>query len=309
MADTVLTTNSLVKRIGNRIIINRLSIQVQKGEIFGFLGPNGAGKTTTIKMITGLSKITSGEISVCGKDIRSDYEGYMANIGAIVEEPQLYKYLSGLDNLKFYASMYPHLPKSRVEEVVQITGLQNRIKDKVKTYSLGMRQRLGIAQALLHQPQLLILDEPTNGLDPAGMKEIRDFLKFLCHQYGTTVFVSSHQLAEMQLMCDRVGIIQNGNLLGVHTVDEMTGKEGPGAWADVVTDRPEEAAMWLRERLGREARVQEGHLSVSASYEDLPAVASSLVEGGFRLYTIQMGRQATLEESFIRMTGGGSNIV
>ena len=309
MPDAVLTTDSLVKRIGNRTIIDHLSIQVQKGEIFGFLGPNGAGKTTTIKMITGLSKITSGKITVCGKDIRSDYEGYMANIGAIVEEPQLYKYLSGLDNLKFYASMYPHLPKGRVEEVTQITGLQNRMRDKVKTYSLGMRQRLGIAQALLHQPQLLILDEPTNGLDPAGMKEIRDFLKFLCHQYGTTVFVSSHQLAEMQQMCDRVAVIQNGKLLGVHTVAEMTGKSGAGACANIVTDRLDQAAEWLRQHLHKEVQAQEGHLFVAAEYEEFPAIASSLIEGGFRLYTMQMGRQATLEESFIKMTGGGSGIV
>ena len=309
MPETVLSTTSLVKRIGSRIIIDNLSIQVEKGEIFGFLGPNGAGKTTTIKMITGLSKITSGSIRVCGKDIHSDYEGYMANIGAIVEEPQLYKYLSGLDNLKFYAAMYPNLPKSRVQEVVEITGLQNRIRDKVKTYSLGMRQRLGLAQALLHQPALLILDEPTNGLDPAGMKEIRDFLKFLCHQFGTTVFVSSHQLAEMQQMCDRVAIIQNGKLLGVHTVAEMLGASGAEARADIITDRPEQAADWLRQAMQKEVQIIDGHLSVKAGYQELPAIAAALVNNGFQLYMLQMGRQSTLEESFMKITGGGSNIV
>ncbi len=309
MSEIVLSTHNLVKKIGSRVIIDHLSIDVCRGEIYGFLGPNGAGKTTTIKMITGLSKITAGGICVCGKNIHSDYEAYMRNIGAIIEEPQLYKYMSGLDNLKYYAGMYQGIGQKRIDEVVRIIGMENRIKDKVKTYSLGMRQRLGLAQALLHNPALLVLDEPTNGLDPAGIKEIRDFLKYISHEFGTTVFVSSHQLSEMQLMCDRVAVIQRGKLLDVRRVDELT--QGEGRLHEVVftVDQAPQAAAFLKDAMGLECRVLgQETFEAALSRERTPEAIARLSENHFAVYGVQQGEQKSLEDIFIQMTGGGNSI-
>src|SRR5690606_36103405 len=183
------------------------------GEVFGLLGPNGAGKTTSIRMMVGLMKLSEGQIRICGKNVQTHFEEAMLNVGAIVENPEMYKYMSGYDNLIHYARMMSNITKQRINEVIGLVGLEARIHDKVKTYSLGMRQRLGVAQALLHKPKLLILDEPTNGLDPAGIRELRDYLRQLAKDEQIAVIVSSHLLSEMELMCDRVAIIQNGKLL------------------------------------------------------------------------------------------------
>lgn len=309
MPDPVLRIRGLRKAFGKRVVVDDLNLEVQPGEIFGFLGPNGAGKTTTIKMITGLLRIGGGQIEVCGDTIAGQYERYMAHIGAIVEEPQLYRYLSGLDNLRYYAAMYPGVDQKRIDEVVEITGLQHRIHDKVKAYSLGMRQRLGLAQALLHRPALLVLDEPTNGLDPAGMKEIRDFLRYICHEFGTSVFVSSHLLAEMQQMCDRVGVLQNGRLLGVRSVAEMTGLSGAGAELILEVDRPQEAAVMLSSRFGLACAVREDGVHVPAEKAMAPQIAGALAAEGFALYSLRHGAAKSLEDIFISMTGGGSSIV
>ena len=192
-----------------------------EGEIFGFLGPNGAGKTTTIKMVLGLLAADSGTILVSGHDIENDFEAAMSGISGIVENPDMYGYLSGYDNLMIQARACGADPR-RIDEVVTLVGMQMRIKEKFKSYSLGMKQRLGVAQALLHNPKIMILDEPTNGLDPAGIKEFRDLLRHLAHQRGLSVMVSSHILQEMQLMCDTVGIINNGELLRVGTIEELS---------------------------------------------------------------------------------------
>ncbi|MBZ9607846.1 ABC transporter ATP-binding protein [Clostridium estertheticum] len=215
MADEVLKIEKLKKVIGKRTIVSDISIELKKGEIFGFLGPNGAGKSTTIKMIVGLSKITEGNIYVGGCSVNEDFKGAMRNIGCIVENPDMYNYMSGLDNLKIFAKIYKDVDEIRINEVVKIADLERAINDKVKTYSLGMKQRLGIAQALLHSPKLLILDEPTNGLDPAGIKDLRELLRKLSSETGLTVLVSSHILGEMQQMCDRVGIINKGKIITV----------------------------------------------------------------------------------------------
>lgn len=181
---SVLTLDNVKKKIKGKTIINGLSFSVKEGEVFGFLGPNGAGKTTTIRMIVGLMGITEGDIFVSGKSVKKDFEGAIKNIGAIVENPEMYKFLSGYQNLLQYARMHNGITKQKISEVVELVGSTERINDKVKTYSLGMRQRLGLAQCLLHDPKLLILDEPTNGLDPAGIREIRDHLRMLARKKG-----------------------------------------------------------------------------------------------------------------------------
>ena len=188
--ETALKIEHLNKSLGKKQILNDVSFETYKGEIFGFLGPNGAGKTTTIKVAVGMLSLDDGTISICGKDLKKDFEGAMSNVGGIVENPEMYKYMSGYDNLKQYARMRKGVTKQRIDEVVEIVGLSNRINDKVSKYSLGMRQRLGVAQALLHNPQVLILDEPTNGLDPAGIKALRDVLKKIAHEEKVSIIVS-----------------------------------------------------------------------------------------------------------------------
>ncbi|MCL2204174.1 MAG: ATP-binding cassette domain-containing protein [Defluviitaleaceae bacterium] len=216
--NAVLKTMGLNKYFGKRKVVDDIHLEVYAGEIFGLLGPNGAGKTTLIKMILGLLRQSSGEIFINGINTLHDFEAAMAGIGGIVENPEMYSYLSGLANLKQYQRLREGITNERVTEVVRLVGLEKRVKEKVKRYSLGMKQRLGLAQAILHRPRVLILDEPTNGLDPAGIKELRDMLKALAHTEQVGVFVSSHLLAEMQLMCDRVGIISNGKLVDVRPV-------------------------------------------------------------------------------------------
>jgi ABC-2 type transport system ATP-binding protein len=219
--ETIVELKNVTKVIKGKKIIDNISFKVNKGEVFGFLGPNGAGKTTTIRMIVGLMGITSGDIIIGGYSIKTEFEEAVGHVGAIVENPEMYKFLTGYQNLVHYARMSTGISKQKIAETVEIVGLTDRINDKVKTYSLGMRQRLGLAQCLLHDPEVLILDEPTNGLDPAGIREIRDYMRLLARERNMAVIVSSHMLSEMEMMCDRIGIIQNGMLIDVQHIQEF----------------------------------------------------------------------------------------
>ena len=210
MNKVVLKVKNLTKRFNNRVAVNNLTLDVFEGEIFGFLGPNGAGKTTAIRMITGLAKMDSGDVYICGKSIKTDFEKAIINVGGIIENPEMYKNFSGLDNLKYYASLYNDIPKERIMHIVELVDLKDRIKDKVKTYSLGMKQRLGIAQALLHYPKLLILDEPTNGLDPVISRQIYKLLKELNKKKDLTIIMVSHDIDRAVKYADRIIEIRNG---------------------------------------------------------------------------------------------------
>jgi ABC-2 type transport system ATP-binding protein len=218
--EIILSVEHLKKRIGKRWIVQDVSFEVKAGEIFGFLGPNGAGKTTTIRMLVDLIRPTEGQVAICGFDVQKDPERALSLVGSIVENPEVYTYLTGWENLEQFARMMPGIDAVRIQEVADLVGLDQRIHDKVRTYSLGMRQRLGIAQALLGRPKLLILDEPTNGLDPKGIKEMRSFIRLLAKE-GLAVFVSSHLLSEIQVLCDRVAIISRGRVLAVGAVNEL----------------------------------------------------------------------------------------
>ncbi|MGL4373816.1 MAG: ABC transporter ATP-binding protein, partial [Turicibacter sp.] len=202
MNHKILEVKNISKRYKKRMAVNGVSFDGYAGEVLGFLGPNGAGKTTTIRMITSLIKSDSGSVEICGHDTKTQYEQAMKQVGAIVETPYLYEYMSGYDNLELFAQL-KQVDKERVNEIIQLIGLTNRLSEKVKGYSLGMKQRLGIGVALLAHPKLLILDEPTNGLDPAGIKTMREFLQRIAHEEQVCVLVSSHMLLEMQKMCDR----------------------------------------------------------------------------------------------------------
>ncbi len=208
MSTPALELLKVKKTIRNKEIIKGLDFTVNKGEVFGFIGPNGAGKTTTIRMIVGLMKLTEGDIRILGNSIKSNFKGAIEKVGAIVENPELYPYMTGWQNLKHYARMFPNITDERIKEVVSIVKMEKPIHQKVKRYSLGMRQRLGIAQAILHKPAVLILDEPTNGLDPAGIREIRQYIRKLAKEEEIAVIISSHLLSEIEQMCDRIGIIK-----------------------------------------------------------------------------------------------------
>ena len=216
----VLVCENLKKQVKRKVIIDNISFSVDKGEVVGLIGPNGAGKTTIIKSILGLINLTEGKVTINGYDIKKDFVKAIEKVGAIVENPDSYMYLSGYDNLKITANNYKGITKSRIDEVTKIVGLENRIKDKVSTYSLGMRQRLGIAEAIINNPELLILDEPTNGLDVEGIIEIRNLIKDLSHQ-GIAIIISSHNLTEIDNLCNRIIAIKNGKMIVDKTIEEF----------------------------------------------------------------------------------------
>ncbi|APH14563.1 ABC transporter family protein [Clostridium sporogenes] len=216
----VLQVENIHKKIGKRKIIKDVSFSVKEGEIFGFLGPNGAGKTTTIRMMVGLIAPTKGRIKIMGHDIQKERIKALKNVGCIVENPDMYNDLTGMQNLKYYADLYGDITKERINEVAELVGLKDRINDKVKKYSLGMKQRLGLGQAILSNPKLLILDEPTNGLDPIGMHEFREIVKDIAKKNNSAVFISSHILSEIEQMCDHFAIINKGSIKTIQAVSE-----------------------------------------------------------------------------------------
>ncbi|GGN99087.1 ABC transporter ATP-binding protein [Saccharibacillus kuerlensis] len=300
VGEPVVRFDNVVKRIGRKTIIEGLTLDVPPGQVYGFLGPNGSGKTTTIRMMTGLMAPSAGDIIICGHSITGQFEQAISQVGAIVENPEMYGYLSGYQNLLQYARMRSDVPKERIGEVIRFTGLEHRIHDKVSTYSLGMRQRLGVAQAILHRPKLLILDEPTNGLDPQGIRELRDYLRELTRSEGTTVFVSSHLLSEMELMCDTVAIIQAGRLIDVRELHSEADADTTVETAFDV-DRVEEALVLLGEEIGI---IRDGRLVVRTNRQGIAEINMRLVQAGIAVYGIRTLTRS-LEDQFLEMTGGG----
>ncbi|MBM7693424.1 ABC-2 type transport system ATP-binding protein [Peribacillus deserti] len=293
-----LSVKNLKKKIGKKEIIKGIDIELYEGEVFGFLGPNGAGKTTTIRMLTGLIRPTSGSISICGYDLQKDFTNAMMHLGCIVENPELYPFLSGYDNLVHFARMIPGFQSKRLAEVIELVGLSERIHDKVKTYSLGMRQRLGIAQALLGNPKVLILDEPTNGLDPAGIREMRQFIRDLAKNEGLSVLVSSHLLSEIQLLCDRVAIISKGAVIQTDTVHALLSSQEKMVWRV----EPLQQAKQILES-ATEVVELEDCLITDFDANKAGLWSRELVNSGIQI--IEMNRRLpALEDLFLELTGG-----
>jgi ABC-2 type transport system ATP-binding protein len=300
----IIQIRNLKKIIGNKTIIDDLSFDVYPGEVFGFLGPNGAGKTTTIRMLFGLISMTEGEIFVNGFSVKHNFEKAVAHIGGIVENPEMYKFLTGYQNLIHYARMHKGVGKQRIDELINTVGLENRIHDKVKTYSLGMRQRLGLAQAMLHSPSILVLDEPTNGLDPAGIREMRDYLRKIAALENVAVFVSSHMLSEMELMCDRIGIIQNGKLVDIKNIVEFLGEEQGKLPIIFSVDSVYEAKVVITSIISDQLpKVRENQIEVVLEREEIPKLVAMLVQAGIKIYGIH-SEAKTLEDRFLELTGG-----
>jgi ABC-2 type transport system ATP-binding protein len=299
--ESIITLKDVTKVIKGRTIIDSISFDVYKGEVFGFLGPNGAGKTTTIRMIVGLMGITSGDIIIDGSSIKTKFEGAVGPVGAIVENPEMYKFLSGQQNLVHYARMIKGITKEKIREVVELVGLTDRIHDKVKTYSLGMRQRLGLAQCLLHDPKVLILDEPTNGLDPAGIREIRDHIRFLAREKGMAVIVSSHMLSEMEMMCDRIGIIQNGKLVDVQLVEDFVQDKDTRFEFEV---QPMDKALSVLQTSypSIAANRSRNGITVEIAKAEVPKLVNLFVSVDIQIFGIKEVSK-TLEDRFLEVTG------
>ena len=294
----VVELKNLSKTIGSKKIIDDLNLALYPGQITGFLGPNGAGKTTTIRMMVGLMNPTSGDVLIEGKSLTSDFEEGISKVGVIVENPEMYKYMSGYKNLVHFARMHKDVTKERIDEVIAQVGMQNRIHEKVGSYSLGMRQRLGLAQALLHRPKFLILDEPTNGLDPAGIREFRIYLRSIAEKEGVSIFVSSHMLSEIELMCDRIAVIQNGKLIDIEDMSET--KES----YYYIEALPAESAEKRLIAEGFIVELLDEGLLIKAEKEQIPLLIQQLATEEIQLFTVQPHRK-TLEDQFLEMTGGG----
>jgi ABC-2 type transport system ATP-binding protein len=292
----VIETSELTKRFDSVVAVDSLALRVRAGEVYGFLGPNGAGKSTTLRMLLGLVRPTDGTATVLG--FAPGSRDALARLGAMIEGPGYYPYLSGRDNLRVLAG-HAGVAESRVGAVLDEVGLSGRARDRVANYSMGMKQRLGVAAALLKDPELLVLDEPTNGLDPAGMAEMRDFIRSL-GEGGRTVLLSSHLMGEVEQVCDRVGVIRDGALVAEGTVDELRGRTALRVRAEPVA----EALRVIGAVPGVEAVTRvDGRLDVAVDTARAPAINRALVEAGIEVSELY-AEQASLEHVFLELTGG-----
>lgn len=305
--DIALEAVGISKSFGDLQAVKNLSLRVNKGDVYGFIGPNGAGKTTSIRMMLGLISASSGSARIFGNDIRKSFLKAIRNVGAMVEGPAFYPYLSGEKNLEIYGRLTGGAARSRIHEVLEMVGLGRRGRHRVSGYSQGMRQRLGIAQALLHRPRLLVLDEPTNGLDPQGMREIRNLIRNISQNEETTILLSSHLLAEMEMVCNRIGIIFRGEIINEGMVDDLLGHK-----ADKVvinTDRDSEAKGLLEERYpGLNIQTNKAYwLEFDKGELDTAEINRLLVEKGFTVHSIST-RRRNLEEYFVELTGESQDV-
>lgn len=297
MTKPIVEIKNLNKSIKGKHIIKDLNLSFYPGQITGFIGPNGAGKTTTIRMMTGLMYPTSGEIIIDSHSMKNHFEDAIRHVGVIVENPEMYKYMSGYKNLQHFARMHDGVTKERIDEIIRQVGLEKRIHEKVKTYSLGMRQRLGLAQALLHNPKFLILDEPTNGLDPAGIREFRFYLRKIAEEQDISIIISSHMLGEIEQIVDRIAIIQNGELIDIRELHQETISQ---YYIEVAqTDK-------LQAIIGeRPVEPYEKGFIIDIERAEIPALLRALLEANVDVFSIHPVQQR-LEDQFIEMTGGGA---
>lgn len=299
MGNLVLECKNLSKKYGKKTAVDNVSFKLEQGEILGFIGPNGAGKTTTIKLILGLQKITSGAVYINGFDIEKNFENAIKRVGAIIENPDLYMYLTGYENLKQTAKFYENIDEKRIREVVKLVGLENRITDKVSKYSLGMRQRLGIAQAILPKPNLLILDEPTNGLDPEGIIHVRNLLKELAKSENMAIFVSSHALSELENLCTKICIVKNGRLISSENISSMK-EENTLKYILEIDDTNKLKTLNLKENI---EIIDQNKFKIQISKEEVPKLLQSLLMAKISVYLVSK-EEKSLEELFLEKTGG-----
>lgn len=304
----VLEADHISKRFASLQAVSDLSLTVEEGNIYGFIGPNGAGKTTSIRMMLGLIETSAGTARIFGHDIHREFKAAIQNVGALVEGPAFYPYMTGRRNLRLFGRLSGGTSEKRLQEILEMVGLGRRGNDKVKGYSQGMRQRLGIGLALLHQPRLLILDEPTNGLDPQGMREVRNLIRRIRDDFGMTIFLSSHLLGELELICDRIGIIYRGKILQEGRMDDLI-----GCGADVLVIQVPEAEDkrcqdFLKEKFGLTAKIaRRGWLESMRGDCEIFPINKTLLENGFTVSSIAT-RHRSLEEYFVELTGDSKDV-
>ncbi|ECZ3726552.1 ABC transporter ATP-binding protein [Listeria monocytogenes] len=302
MTETVLKLEHVTKKIGQKNIVHDISFDIHKGEVFGLLGPNGAGKTTIIRSIVGLIRRSEGTVFINGKNVDTEYKAAISEVGAIIENPEFYMYMSGWANLKQFARMsQKNITDEHIREIVELVKLTGTINQKVKTYSLGMRQRLGVAQALIHSPALLILDEPTNGLDPQGMAEFRTLIRDLATN-GTSVLISSHLLSEIQQITDRFAIINKGVLTHIEKMSDLI-ENHVAAYKLKVSD-PVATTTVLATLPVKLVAQNEDLFKIEVAHEDVHLIARALIQANIDLLEM-VPLQASLEERFLELTKGG----
>ena len=300
MNENILQTRQLGKRYGKRWAVKNLNLEVHRGDVFGFLGSNGAGKSTTIRMVLSLIKPTTGETELFGYPLKSRRSDALRRVGGIVEKPDFYLYLSAYKNLEIVGALTGGVERKRILEVMDLVGLTSRAADRVKTYSHGMKQRLGIAQALLSDPELVILDEPTNGLDPQGMKEVRDLIVHLSRDRKKTVILSSHLLNEIEMVANRMVIINNGDLVVQGDVSALLDE---GDKYVVIQAQPQNeliAVLQQQNKIISEYFVKEESVQVKMDFADIPELNKELVRAGVLVHAIIPKR--SLEDLFLSMT-------
>lgn len=299
MENVILNCQNLYKHFGKKEILKCISFEICSGDILGFIGPNGSGKTTTIKLILGLQSIDNGSVEINGFNVVKNFEKAIEKVGAIVENPDLYMYLSGYDNLKLVANLYKGIDSKRIDEVIKLVGLENRINDKVSKYSLGMRQRLGLAQAILHKPNLLILDEPTNGLDPEGIKDLRELLVKLATTEHMGILISSHNLAELESFCTKVCIIKNGVIIESSEIDVVKSKCSDSYYIFDVDDSKK-----AQQLLGENALlINPNEVKVLVERNNVPNLVKKIVDNNIKIYSVKKDN-ISLEDAFLKKTGG-----
>lgn len=301
MNEYAIDTHQLTRRFGQRETVKQINLKVPKREVYGFLGPNGAGKTTTIRMLLGLIRSSSGEIRILGKDLKKNRMDILKDVGSFVESPSYYAHLSGYNNLKIMALIHG-IQESRIQEVLEWVRLNHAAHQSVRSYSLGMKQRLGIAMALITNPKLLILDEPTNGLDPSGIQEIRELITRLPRDFDITVLLSSHLLSEIEQVATWVGIINQGEMIFQGPLKELTDRSKPYVWIEM--DRPVEAAAALNDHgWDAEPEITTGQIRTSMTTRPQSAeMIRFLVNRQYDVYRITE-KKKTLEEIFLELTG------
>ena len=295
----VLETKNIWKKMGHHVIVNDVSFDLKEGDILGFIGPNGAGKTTTIKLILGLQTLNGGEVKIAGFDLKNDFVKAISNVGAIIENPDLYMYMSGYENLKIVANLY-NIPQTRILEVAKLVGLEKRIYDKVRKYSLGMRQRLGIAQAIIHKPKLLILDEPMNGLDPEGIKDLKKLLKKLANEENMAILISSHLLSELENICNCICIMTEGKIikkLNINELKEITEKE------DYIL---EVSKVALHRYLYDFEIIDNYHIRINTTKENISNILKTLLLNDVEIYEIRK-ETTSLEDFFLKVATKNEN--
>ncbi|MGD6856097.1 ABC transporter ATP-binding protein [Bacillus infantis] len=303
MSELILETNGLTKKFGKRSAVENVDLRLAKGEIYGFLGPNGAGKTTTIRMLLGLARPTGGSIQIFSKDLKKEKLQILRKVGSLVEYPSYYGHLTAIENLEALRRIL-EVPKSRIDEVLAIVRLSKEAKRPVKGFSLGMKQRLGIAAALLANPELLILDEPTNGLDPSGILEIRELIKSMPAQHGMTILVSSHLLSEIDQMATQVGIISKGSMIFQDSIHVL--RQRANSQISILVNETEKAWRALLSN-GIQAEKEREHLLLDGTDTQVAAAVETLVRHDVSVYRVQEQRK-TLEDIFLELTGEGGSL-